>query len=80
MLVDAKFSRDMERQADDVALEYLLQKGETVEHFASILTHMEQAFAAKQGSETGTTGRAANYFSSHPATKERIERLVHNLD
>lgn len=27
MLVDAKFSRDMERQADDVALEYLLQKG-----------------------------------------------------
>jgi len=80
MLVDAKFSRDMERQADDVAVEYLLKKGETVESFASILTHMEQAFAAKHGSETGTADRTASYFSSHPATKERIERLIHNPD
>ena len=74
MLVDAKFSRDMELQADDVAVEYLLQQGDTVEHFAAILTSMEQAFAVKHGTEAGK-GSSSNYFSSHPATKERIERL-----
>lgn len=74
MLVDAKFSRDMELQADDVAVEYLLQQGDTVEHFAAILTRMEQVFAEKHGTEA-EKGSSANYFSSHPATQERIERL-----
>lgn len=75
MLVDAKFSRDMELQADDVAVEYLLQRGYAVDHFATILTSMEQAYAEKNGNGAGEE-RAANYFSSHPATKERIERLT----
>ena len=74
MLVDAKFSRDMELQADDVAIEYLLQKGDTVEHFATILTSMEKAFAEKNGVEVGEM-TSSNYFSTHPATRERIERL-----
>ncbi len=74
MLVDARFSRDMELQADDVALEYLLQQGKSVDHFTAILTSMEQAYAEKNGSKEGGN-RAVNYFSSHPATKERIERL-----
>jgi Zn-dependent protease with chaperone function len=74
MLVDAKFSRDMELQADDVAVEYLVNQGDTVEHFAAILTRMEQSFAEKHGTDAGEN-RTANYFSSHPATGERIERL-----
>ena len=74
MLVDAKFSRDMELQADDVAIEYLLQKGDTVEHFATILARMEEAFAEKNGIAAGEM-TSSNYFSTHPATRERIERL-----
>ncbi|HEY5673789.1 MAG TPA: M48 family metallopeptidase [Malonomonas sp.] len=75
MLVDAKFSRDMELEADDVAVEYLRQRGESVEHFAAILTGLEQAFAKNNG-QTASEQRTSGYFSSHPATKERIERLA----
>ncbi len=79
MLVDAKFSRDMELEADDVAIEYLLKQGDTVEHFAAILTSMEQAYAKKHGTAVGE-GNSANYFSTHPATRERIERLNNRLN
>ena len=74
MLVDAKFSRDMERQADDVAVEYMVSQGQSVEHFAAILTSMEKAFAKKHGTVKGGKGMT-DYFSTHPATRERIERL-----
>lgn len=74
MLVDAKFSRDMEREADDVAVEYLRKQGQPVDHFATILNRMEQAFIEKHGG-TAEEGRPTSYFSSHPATASRIERL-----
>jgi len=74
MLVDAKFSRDMERQADDVAVEYLVQRGYGVSHFAAILTSMEKSYADKAGSGSDQKG-VTSYFSSHPATRERLERL-----
>ena len=79
MLVDAKFSRDMELEADDVAIEYLLKQGDTVEYFATILTSMEQTYAEKHGIAVGE-GNSTNYFSTHPATRERIERLNKRLD
>jgi len=75
MLIDAKFSRDMELQADDVAVEYLLRQGEPVDHFAVILSSMEQTYTKKNGPVNGGE-RTASYFSSHPATRERIERLT----
>lgn len=74
MLVDAKFSRDMEREADDVALEYLRAQGQSTRHFAAILTRLEEAFNKKHGEERSNS-RVAGYFASHPATAERIARL-----
>ncbi len=79
MLVDADFSRDMERQADDVAAEYLVRQGVPVDHFATILTRIEQAHAEKTGADQDrqqqSGKRVTDYFSSHPPTQERIERL-----
>jgi Zn-dependent protease with chaperone function len=75
MLVDADFSRDMERQADDVAVEYLTRKGETPDHFASILTRIEEAHAGRTGQDDSDGSGITDYFSSHPPTGERIARL-----
>lgn len=74
MLVDAKFSRDMERQADDVAVEYLAQRGQNIEHFAAILTRLEQAYSDQAGGARDQES-ITSYFSSHPATQERLKRL-----
>lgn len=74
MLVDAKFSRDMEREADDVAAEYLQQQGISLQHFASILQALQESAGGGAGDrEQG--GPALGYLSTHPATRERLERL-----
>ena len=66
LLLQAKFSRDFEREADDFALEYLARRGIPPETFAAILQRME---------EKGPGGKdAPDYLSTHPATRERIER------
>ena len=74
MLVDAKFSRDMEREADDVAAEYMLQQEIPLEHFAAILLELQGSVSGReQGDEQGPS--ALEYLSTHPATRERVERL-----
>ena len=66
LLLQAKFSRDFEREADDFALAHLARRGIPQEMFAAILQRMEDKRPA------GTD--AADFLSSHPATRERIER------
>ena len=66
LLLQAKFSRDFEREADDFALAYLARRGIPQEMFAAILQRMEDQ-------RPGGTD-AADFLSSHPATRERIER------
>jgi len=74
MLVDAKFSRDMEREADDVAAVYLQQQGIALEHFATILLALQDSVGGGQPQkEKGSS--ALQYLSTHPATQERVERL-----
>lgn len=68
LLLQAKFSRDFEREADDYALAHLARRGIPSEVFGAILQRMEE----KRG---GTTGDA-DYLSTHPATRERIERAT----
>lgn len=74
MLVDAKFSRDMEREADDVAAAYLLQQGIPLKHFANILLQLQNSAGRTESAESKTTS-ALEYLSTHPATRERVERL-----
>lgn len=63
LLLDLKYSRDVERDADDYAITMLRQNGIALEHLA-------QVFVALGELEQGTP-----YLSSHPASAERIERI-----
>ena len=66
LLLQAKFSRDFEREADDFALGHLARRGIAPEVFAAILQRME---------EQRPGGRdAPDFLSSHPGTRERIAR------
>lgn len=64
MLVEAKFSRDFEREADEYALDFLRGRKLSPRPVAAILKRL----AAHQGEG----GQALSYLSSHPATEERI--------
>lgn len=63
LLLDLKYSRDVEREADDYAIAMLLQNGIALEHLA-------QVFVALGKLDEGTP-----YLSSHPASTERVERI-----
>ncbi|MGK5057801.1 M48 family metallopeptidase [Janthinobacterium sp. LB2P49] len=63
LLLDLKYSRDVERDADDYAIAMLRQNGIALEHLA-------QVFVALGKLDEGTP-----YLSSHPASAERVERI-----
>lgn len=65
VLVQAKYSRQFEGEADDFALAWLQRHGIAPQTFAAILERMQ---AAHPGPD------APGFLSSHPATRERIER------
>ena len=63
MLLDLKYSRDVEREADDYAIAMLRQNGIALEHLAQVFVAL------------GKLGDAPPYLSSHPASAERIARI-----
>jgi predicted Zn-dependent protease len=67
LLVQSRYSREFEREADDFALDYL--KGHDIDPNAlgEILLRMEKQRSGE--------GQIPDYLSSHPATRERAERL-----
>jgi len=69
-LLQAKFSRDFEREADDYALGHLARRGISPEVFAAILQRMEDK---RPGGENAGKD-APDFLSSHPGTRERIAR------
>jgi predicted Zn-dependent protease len=73
MLVDASFSRDMEREADDVAIRYMRKQGISLQHFAHILEALQIKATGSDGD--GEDAKMLQYLSTHPATAERIERM-----
>ncbi len=68
ILVQLKYSRAFELEADDYALEHLKATGIPVQNFASLLARLQGA--------AGNEDRG--YFSAHPPTRERIERITHS--
>lgn len=70
LLLQAKFSRDFEREADDFSLDYLARRAIPPEMFAAILQRMEE----KRRDEKNAGTDAPDYLATHPATRERIER------
>jgi predicted Zn-dependent protease len=67
-LVEANYSRELEREADAFAVDVLRTNGIPVRHFGDILRRLEQ--------ESGSSApHAFQYLSSHPTTSERLQRL-----
>jgi len=66
LLVESKYSRDFEREADDFALEYLKRRGIPAEAMAEVLTRMDK--------QSGAAGDVPDFLSTHPATTERAQR------
>jgi Zn-dependent protease with chaperone function len=65
VLIDSAYSRDFEREADEYAFVRLKAAGISPRAFASLMRKLQSA------SETSGPN-AIKYFSSHPATDERI--------
>lgn len=78
-LLKAKYSRDLEREADAHAVEVLTLNHIPLDRFAAMLRRLEEAEsreAADHGGFGGTDlGGFGGYLSSHPVTSERIARL-----
>jgi predicted Zn-dependent protease len=71
-LLQARYSRDLEREADRYASEVLDLNGIPRRHFVRILERLEAAAREQGASEDGSL---LGYLSSHPVTRERIEAV-----
>jgi Zn-dependent protease with chaperone function len=69
VLLEASYSRDLEREADLFAIDVLRGNGIPLRHLADMLRRLESAAGAPG------TSSALRYLSTHPATDERIARL-----
>jgi len=89
LLIDLSYSREFEREADQFALNYMVRHQLQPQHFANIMQALERSHSARAGtkedahasdhghdSDEGVVGRVTPYFSTHPATQNRIERFA----
>ena len=67
-LLEANYSRELEREADGYAIGVLQASGIPLQHLANMLRRLESASG-------GTSGLTPRYLSTHPATAERLARL-----
>lgn len=73
LLINARYSRDMEREADMAAADFLKSRGHSIEILAGMFQKLEQWQRSRMAG--GGQGAGMDYFSTHPAMKERIEML-----
>lgn len=72
VLLQARYSRDLEREADRHAAQVLDTNGIPRDRFVQILERLENA-ARQRGASADPS--LLDYLSSHPVTRERIEAL-----
>ena len=65
ILLEAKYSRAFEMEADQFALQYLRSRNISSKYFVDILLRLEK--------EIGHDSVTHNYLASHPATSERVK-------
>ena len=70
ILIQAKYSRDLETEADDFARRMLQANGLSPSCLGEMLAQLEQAHARKSGAQT------QDYLSSHPAGAQRHQTLA----
>jgi len=66
MLVQFKYSRDFEKEADDFAFDYLKRHDIPAGSLTAILVRIDK--------KTGASGNSLDFLSTHPATQERVDR------
>ena len=71
VLLEAKYSRDFERDADAYAVRLLDENGIPRTHFARMLERLEES--ARRGAAGADDSSIMSYLSSHPVTRERLE-------
>lgn len=81
-LIGAKYSRDMEREADAYGLDLLSRNHISSCQLGRLLKKLEAHFAHQlpknKEKDNAALNQAADYLSSHPATPERIRALCAN--
>lgn len=70
IMLEAKFSKEFETEADDYSYDYLVKNNIPTVHFANILERMTEARGVEKGSK-----ERYGYLSSHPATNARVKRF-----
>ncbi len=73
-LLEAKYSRSFEQDADRFAAATLLQNGLSPKLLSAMLEKLEEDHRKRTGSGD-KNGNKLDYLSSHPATEERIKYL-----
>ncbi len=76
-LIDAKYSRDFEREADDAAVAYLKRRQIPPKVYAVMLERLQAEHDKKDGGKGKGEG-IGDFFSSHPETEERVRRVLGN--
>lgn len=71
LLMNMAYSRDMENEADDFALQQMRQQAINTQHFANIMRRL----TGNSTQHTSRTGRLLHMLSSHPDTAERIRKF-----
>ena len=74
-LVDARYSRQFENEADAAAVAYLKTQQIPVTRFADILQRLQKEHERRRGSAGSAGIPFGDLFSTHPETAARLERI-----
>jgi Zn-dependent protease with chaperone function len=75
-IVDASFSRQFEREADDAAIAWMKSAGVDPRRYAEILARLQAQLDTRSGETFEPKSPIHNYLSNHPDTGERIRRVL----
>lgn len=69
LLMESKYSREFEEEADAFAVKLMTEHGMNPKYFAGMLKKLG-------GEHDEKTGKILNYISTHPATADRIKEIM----
>lgn len=72
----SSYSRGQESQADSLGIRYLSRSGYTPTGMAGFLTNLQADTVLQARIDDKTTSNTASYFSTHPATAERVRKTI----
>ncbi|PCJ00243.1 MAG: peptidase M48 family protein [Alphaproteobacteria bacterium] len=72
----SSYSRGQESQADSLGIRYLSRSGYTPTGMSAFLTNLQAETALQAKIDDKSSSNATNYFSTHPATAERVSKTI----